>query len=54
MENKFTIPGGDTVLSRAEGIVISITGLFDGKPFQASWQAMPISSILQERRRKER
>lgn len=40
------IPGGQIVLSSEEGIVISITGLLDGKPFQASAQAEPISSIL--------
>lgn len=33
---KFIIPGGEIVLSNEEGIVISITGLRDGKPFQAS------------------
>ena len=32
----FIIPEGDIVLSNEEGIVISITGLLDGKPFQAS------------------
>ena len=40
------IPGGDMELSNEEGIVISITGLRDGKPLQASWQADLISSIL--------
>jgi hypothetical protein len=32
----FYLPGGDMVMSSEEGIVISITGLRDGKPFQAS------------------
>lgn len=40
------IPGGEIVLSNEEGIVISITGRFEGKPFQASWQATPISPML--------
>lgn len=54
VRNKFTVPGGETVLSREEGIVISITGLLDGKPLHASWQAVPISSILEEKSRKKR
>lgn len=33
---KFIVPGGEMVLSNEEGIVISITGLCEGKPFQAS------------------
>lgn len=33
---EFAIPGGDIVLSNDEGIVISITGLRDVTPFQAS------------------
>lgn len=36
MQISFILPGGDTVLSSEEGIVTSITGLLDGKPFQAS------------------
>lgn len=32
----FAVPGEDIVLSSEEGIVISITGLRDGMPFQAS------------------
>lgn len=30
------MPGGDMVLSSVDGIVISMTGLLDGKPFSAS------------------
>lgn len=41
------LPGGDIVLSNTEGIVISITGLRDGNPLTASWQAEWISSILE-------
>lgn len=33
---KFYVPGGEIVLSSTEGIVISITGLFDGNPLTAS------------------
>lgn len=43
---RYEVPGGEIVLSKTEGIVISITGLLDGKPFTASWQAESISSIL--------
>lgn len=35
------------VSSNEEGIVISITGLCDGMPLQASWQADMISSMLE-------
>jgi|APAra0007618257_1042622.scaffolds.fasta_scaffold02960_2 hypothetical protein len=30
------VPGGEMVLSSVDGIVISITGLLDGKPFSES------------------
>lgn len=42
------IPGGHKVSSKTDGIVISMIGLLDGKPFTASWQAILISSILQK------
>lgn len=42
------VPGGEIVLSSTEGIVISITGLRDGNPLTASWQAVSISSMLQK------
>lgn len=40
------IPGGDMVLSKTEGIVISITGLLDETPPAASLYASSISSML--------
>lgn len=46
IKKRYEVPGGEIVLSKTEGIVISITGLLDGKPFTASWQAESISSIL--------
>lgn len=35
-KRRISVPGGDMVLSSVDGIVISITGLLDGKPFSAS------------------
>lgn len=35
-KKRISVPGGDMVLSSVDGIVISITGLLDGKPFSAS------------------
>lgn len=43
------IPGGEMVLSRTEGIVISITGLVDEKPSAASLYAISISSMLKSK-----
>lgn len=41
------VPDGDIVLSKTVGIVISIMGRWDGKPFSASCAALCISSMLQ-------
>lgn len=35
-KGRICVPGGEMVLSSVEGIVISITGLLDGKPFSES------------------
>lgn len=40
------LPGGEIVMSSAEGIVISIIGLREGIPFKESKQADSISSTL--------
>lgn len=42
------VPEGERVLSKTEGIVISIIGLRDGEPFTASWLANSISSMLKQ------
>lgn len=44
------IPGGEMVLSKTEGIVISITGLLDETPPAASLYATSISSMLETNR----
>lgn len=49
-EQETCIPGGEMVLSKTEGIVISITGLLDEMPPAASLYARSISSMLEEGR----
>jgi len=49
-EQETCIPGGEMVLSKTEGIVISITGLLDEMPPAASLYARSISSMLEESR----
>jgi len=49
-EQEICIPGGEMVLSKTEGIVISITGLLDEMPPAASLYARSISSMLEESR----
>lgn len=46
-EQDTCIPGGEMVLSKTEGIVISITGLLDEMPSAASLYATSISSMLE-------
>jgi len=43
------IPGGEMVLSKTEGIVISMTGLLDETPPAASLYARSISSMLENK-----
>ena len=45
------IPGGEMVLSKTEGIVISITGLLDEMPPAASLYARSISSMLENKQK---
>jgi hypothetical protein len=48
-EQETCIPGGEMVLSKTEGIVISITGLLDEMPPAASLYARSISSMLERK-----
>lgn len=52
-KGKGWVPCGEIVLSSTEGIVISITGLFDGSPLTASRYAMSTSSMLFKKARNQ-